>query len=44
MKDQKDKRCRFIFYSHFWSYLPGVPLILSMSVVQVTGNVKPWSW
>jgi len=25
MKDQKEKLCRFIFYSHFCSYLPGVP-------------------
>jgi len=23
MKDQKDKQCRFIFYSQFWSYLQG---------------------
>jgi len=28
MKDQKDKQCRFIFYSWVWSYLPGVPSIL----------------
>jgi len=27
MKDQTDKRCRFIFYSQFWSYLPAVPLL-----------------
>jgi len=32
MKDQKEKQYRFIFYSQFGSYLPGVPLILSMAV------------
>jgi len=32
MKDQKDKQCRFIFYSKFSSYLPGMPSILTMSV------------
>jgi len=35
MKDQKDKQCRFIFYSQFGSYLPGVPLILTMSVLYI---------
>jgi len=32
MKYQKDKQCRFIFYCHFWSYFPGVPLILIKTV------------
>jgi len=33
MKDQNDKQCRFnLFFSQFWSYLPGVPSILTMSV------------
>jgi len=27
MEDQKDKQSRFIFYSHLWSYLPGMPII-----------------
>jgi len=33
MKDQKDKQCRFIFYSQFWSYLPGVPLAFYLSLI-----------
>jgi len=33
MEDQKDKQCRIIFYSQFSSYLPGVPLILTMTVL-----------
>jgi len=40
MKDQKDKRCRFISYSQFWSYLPGVPLILSMTVILLMLQLK----
>jgi len=33
MEDQKDKQCRIIFYSQFSSYLLGVPLILTMTVL-----------
>jgi len=29
MEDQKDKKCRIIFYSQFSSYLPGVKMNIS---------------
>jgi len=32
MKDQKEKQSEFIFHSNFWSYLPGVWLILGSTV------------
>jgi len=35
MEDQKDKQCRIIFYRQFSSYLPGVTLILTVTVISV---------
>jgi len=40
MEDQKDKQCRIIFYSQFSSYLPGVPLILSTTVIYSNGKAE----
>jgi len=36
MKEQNDKKADLFFYSQLWSYLPGVPLILTMTLVPAT--------